>query len=214
MARDKAATAEFLRRNDIPTPRTAPIAKLLLEPETWTWPVILKPVYGSASVGICVVQNLQEAKQAAARRNDYVAQEFIAGSEYTVNMFFDRAGQMRSAVPHQRCEIRAGEVSKGVTRRESKLVELAWRFGSILKGAVGSLCFQAILPDSGSPVVFEINARFGGGYPLAHQAGATFSKWLLEEAAGLPTSANDCWQEGLAMLRYDAAVFRPAPAEP
>jgi carbamoyl-phosphate synthase large subunit len=55
--------------------------------------------------------------------------------------------------------------------------------------------------------VFEINARFGGGYPLAHQAGATFSQWLLEEVAGLPATANDRWQDGVLMLRYDSAVF-------
>jgi carbamoyl-phosphate synthase large subunit len=56
--------------------------------------------------------------------------------------------------------------------------------------------------------VFEINARLGGGYPLAHQAGATFTKWLLEEALGLPCTAVDTWRAGVEMLRYDTAVFR------
>jgi carbamoyl-phosphate synthase large subunit len=213
MARDKTATAEFLKRNGIPSPRTAPLAELLSQRERWPWPLILKPVSGSGSVGICVVQNLHEANQAAARRNDYIAQEIVYGSEYTVNLFFDQFGNLRSAVPHQRCDVRAGEVSKGVTRRESRIVDVAWRLGSVLKGAVGSLCFQTITPESGEPVVFEINARFGGGYPLAHQAGATFTKWLLEEVAALPTSANDRWQEGLTMLRYDAALFRRATPE-
>jgi hypothetical protein len=30
---------------------------------------------------------------------------------------------------------------------------------------------------------------------------------LLEEAAGLPLSADDNWQSGVQMLRYDAAIF-------
>jgi carbamoyl-phosphate synthase large subunit len=42
---------------------------------------------------------------------------------------------------------------------------------------------------------------------LAHHAGATFAKWLLEEASGRPSSAHDNWREGVVMLRYDAAVF-------
>jgi carbamoyl-phosphate synthase large subunit len=213
MARDKAATARFLTGHGIPTPRTELLAELLKQPDSWRWPVILKPVNGSSSVGICAAQNLDEARLADARRNDYVAQELLHGREYTVNIFFDRAGNMSSAVAHQRYEVRAGEVSKGTTRRESKLLEIAWHLGLVLKGACGPLCFQAILPDDGQPGVFEINARFGGGYPLAHQAGATFTKWLLEEAAGLPSSANDVWEEGWTMLRYDAAFFRRVKAE-
>jgi carbamoyl-phosphate synthase large subunit len=56
--------------------------------------------------------------------------------------------------------------------------------------------------------VFEINARFGGGYPLAHHAGATFARWLLEEAVGLEPTCHNDWRDGVRMLRYDAALFR------
>lgn len=213
MTRDKVATARFLSGHDIPTPRTALLGELLAEPDSWSWPVILKPLSGSSSVGIRCAENLDDAKLAATERKDYVAQELLSGREYTVNIFFDQAGNMRSAVAHHRYEVRAGEVSKGTTRRESKLLDIAWHLGSVLKGACGPLCFQAILPEDGQPRVFEINARFGGGYPLAHQAGATFTKWLLEETAGLPSSANDRWEEGVTMLRYDAAIFRRANAD-
>ena len=56
--------------------------------------------------------------------------------------------------------------------------------------------------------MIEINARFGGGYPLVDHAGATFAQWLLEEVAGLSRTVHDDWREGVLMLRYDAAVFR------
>jgi carbamoyl-phosphate synthase large subunit len=68
------------------------------------------------------------------------------------------------------------------------------------------LCFQAIDTADG-PKVFEINARFGGGFPLAHAAGAPFTRWLIAEAAGLSEAPHDEWQEGTTMLRYDEAVF-------
>ena len=69
------------------------------------------------------------------------------------------------------------------------------------------MCFQAMVGENDELSVFEINARFGGGYPLAHQAGAPFAKWLLEEQLGLPSTANEDWREGMLMLRYDAAFF-------
>jgi carbamoyl-phosphate synthase large subunit len=137
----------------------------------------------------------------------YIVQELWQGREYTVNVFFDRAGRLHCAVPHERVEVRAGEVSKGVTRRIATLAQAARQLPDILPGAAGPLCFQAIVAKSGAAAVFEINARFGGGYPLAHRAGARMSQWLLEEACGLPLSVSDEWREGVTMLRYDTAVF-------
>jgi carbamoyl-phosphate synthase large subunit len=59
--------------------------------------------------------------------------------------------------------------------------------------------------------VIEINARFGGGFPLSRQAGADFPRWMVEEHLQLPSSVDaDGWVEDLVMLRYDAAVFVPA----
>jgi carbamoyl-phosphate synthase large subunit len=97
-----------------------------------------------------------------------------------------------------------------VTRRLESLLALARRLGEVLPGPYGALCFQAIVGPDGDASVFEINARFGGGYPLAHRAGGQFARWLVEERLGLPVSAHDAWQDGLMMLRYDAALFRRA----
>ena len=56
--------------------------------------------------------------------------------------------------------------------------------------------------------MIEINARFGGGFPLSLEAGADFPRWMLEELLGLPSTASrDRWRPGMVMLRYDAAVF-------
>jgi carbamoyl-phosphate synthase large subunit len=55
--------------------------------------------------------------------------------------------------------------------------------------------------------VIEINARYGGGYPLAWAAGARYPVWFLEEVLGLPSTAHDDWTADLVMLRYDEAIF-------
>src|SRR6185503_7690674 len=131
---------------------------------------------GSSSIGLIRYGSAEQY-----RRNpppsDCIVQELLEGPEYTVNTFCDSGGAFRCAVPHLRIEVRGGEVSKGRTERRADLTGIAEQIAT-LPGARGVFCFQAIVTERG-PVVFEINARFGGGYPLAHRAGAKFTKWLL-----------------------------------
>jgi len=111
-------------------------------------------------------------------------------------------------VPHRRISIRAGEVEKGVTVRRADLTEIAKAIAAALPELRGVACFQVLDDPAQGPRVIEINARFGGGYPLVDHAGAPFAQWLLEEATGRKLSAHDSWRKDVLMLRYDSAVFR------
>lgn len=206
LAGDKRATAERLRAAGIATPATVTLEHLRGEPAALRWPVIVKPNNGSASAGIHRLQSPAELGRLRGGPED-IAQELWQGREYTVNLFFSADGRLRCAVPHWRIETRSGEVSKGVTVRLDCLLEAARKLESCLPGARGPLCFQAMVTEAGDMAVFELNARFGGGYPLAHRAGAPFAQWILEEILGRECSAHDGWREGVTMLRYDAAVF-------
>lgn len=206
VARDKQATADVLSTAGIPTPGTAPLGAVLAGDANVGEHMVLKRVDGSRSIGLHYVDSREAARRLGLEPSRYVAQERCIGPEYTVNCYVDQKGVLRAAVPHRRIEVRDGEVSKGVTERRADLTAIAHKIVAAIPGLRGPFCFQAILTSDG-PKVFEINARFGGGYPLAHAAGATFGKWLMEEALGLPCTANDEWQDGLLMLRYDAAVF-------
>ncbi|MGH6912489.1 MAG: ATP-grasp domain-containing protein, partial [Geminicoccales bacterium] len=179
LARDKLRTAEFLHANGIPAPRTATPAAVAARCEDWSWPLLLKPRAGSSSVGVRRLDR-PSALQEQNGLDGYLVQELLEGDEFTVNMFFDRGGALRCVIPHRRHEVRAGEVSKGVATRHGALESIGWALGELLSGARGPLCFQAMVDRQGHPAVFEINARFGGGYPLAHHAGACFGRWLLE----------------------------------
>lgn len=207
IARDKLLTAEVFGRAGVTVPRTCRLTDMVERQDGWSWPAILKPVGGSSSIGLAVVHTWEEARRVGSMRDDYLVQELWSGLEYTVNMFFGRQGVLACVVPHRRLETRGGEVSKGRTERVAVLHAAAEKIAAALPGARGALCFQAILDETGAAGVFEINARFGGGYPLAHRAGATFSKWLLEEALGLPNTASNDWRENVTMLRYDTSVF-------
>jgi carbamoyl-phosphate synthase large subunit len=208
IARDKSRTAQILSHAGVNVPRTVDAGEYLKHTAGVRWPVILKPRGGSSSIGIIRPKTPAEAVHAAELNTDLIVQEFWAGREYTVNLFFNRAGQMKCVVPHWRIETRAGEVSKGRTEDIPQLRGVAEKLATIMPGARGALCFQAIVSESGEYVVFEINARFGGGYPLAHHAGARFTQWLLEETLKLPCTASDAWRPAVTMLRYDEAIFR------
>lgn len=206
MARDKLATARFLDGAGLETPLTFSAEELLDGGISFDRPLLAKPRHGSSSRGIMMVQD-RDQLALLARTEPYILQEFLHGREFTISLYFDGEGGLKCAVPHERLRVRAGEVEKGVTVRDAGLLEIAWRLGKILNGARGAMCFQLRMNAEGAASIFEINARFGGGYPLAHQAGAEFTRWMLEERLGLPRTANDSWKADILMLRFDDAVF-------
>lgn len=199
VARDKFLTARALGADAAPSALPADV------PPSWPLPLLAKPRDGSASAGLRPIGHRDELKTLPA---NYVVQPRLVGPEYTVNLFV-AAGRTLAAVPHLRREVRAGEVAKAITLRHPGLGAIAGRLPRAVPGLAGALCLQAIDTLEG-PRVIEINARFGGGFPLAHAAGARFTRWLIEQAIGAPCSADDSWREGTTMLRYDAAIFGSA----
>lgn len=206
LARDKLLTANWLLQRGFATPATIGVDALRRAPSSISWPLMMKPKAGSASKGIYIAESVDDLRDPQFD-DAYVAQTLLGGREYTTNIFFDQAGVLRAAVPHLRYEVRGGEVSKGETERNAALIAIAEELGRNLVGARGALCFQSIISADGEASLFEINARFGGGYPLAHHAGAPFAKWLLAECLGAPVDYHHEWTSGLRMLRYDAAHF-------
>lgn len=203
ICRDKLLTAEFLAAHDIPVPHS--VAWEHVERQAWKGPAIVKPRHGSAGRAITRLDDISALPATAPE--PMIVQELLQGEEWTVNLYFDGKGGLRSVVPHHRLQVRAGEVEKGITGRPPQLVDIAEKLARALPGSRGALCYQAIISPDGSAKLFEINARFGGGYPLAESAGASFAQWLIEERMGLPSSAGNDWTAGVMMLRYDAAIF-------
>ena len=208
LAADKQATNGWLRAHGFPTVRQAPLDDVRAEPGTWPYPVLVKPRFGSAGRGVAVVRDRTEL-EVAARDGEVVVETLASGAEHTIDALVDRAGRCVCAVPRRRIEVRAGEVAKAVTVRSPALEGLAHDVCAALPGAYGPITIQAFLDErAGRVEIIELNARFGGGFPLSREAGADFPRWILEELTGRPSTARaDGWRAGVVMLRYDAAVF-------
>jgi carbamoyl-phosphate synthase large subunit len=208
---DKTITHPWLLEHGFPTVVQARPEEVLAATADWLFPVLAKPARGSSSKGIRFINSMEELKAVSARDADLIIQEIAPGTEYTINTFVDVYGKCVCAVPHARLEVRGGEVSKAVTRKDRELMNLARDISEALPGAYGPLNVQCFKSAEGRIAVIEINARFGGGYPLAHEAGAPFARWIVEEVLEYPALAScDDWQDDLAMLRYDRSLFRHA----
>jgi carbamoyl-phosphate synthase large subunit len=191
IASDKRRTAEHAAGHGFRVPRT-------LDPDAMTTadlPVFAKPAGGSASEGAAVVRTLPELAWRRSVYPDLLVQELLTGAEYTVDVWCDISGQVRCAVPRRRLAVRAGEVSKGVT---------------------GCLTLQVFKAPNGTLTLVEINARFGGGFPLSAHAGADYPLWALQESRGdTPDYARgEAFRDGLMMLRYDDELIVSADALP
>ena len=209
IAGDKEHTHDWLVANGFPTVMQGSVDDVRSDPSAWAFPLVVKPRYGSASIGVAVMHDLAELEQATAGDADMLVQTKALGTEHTIDLLADRDGRCLAAVPRRRIEVRAGEVSKGVTVRSPALAELAEKVCAALPGPYGALNFQVFVsPDTGQLAVIELNARFGGGYPLSYAAGADFPLALVQDALGQSITAPlEGWRDRLVMLRYDAAVF-------
>jgi len=205
---DKALTHRWLSGLGLPVPRQASIDEVLASPGDWPTPLIVKRARGSSSIGMHLIDHHDQLPQINVSE-PVVVESVASGEEYTITVYIDREGRPRCAVPRLRSETRAGEVSKGMTVRHAALQQTAEQIAEALPGAWGVINIQ-IFYDQATQTqsIIEINPRFGGGYPLSHQAGVTCTHWLIQECLGLPLNIEpDVWRDGVVMLRYDDAVF-------
>lgn len=205
---DKERTHKWLVEEGIPTPRQTTPQGVLDHPDDWSLPLLAKPRWGSSSIGVMRLETAEDVRK-AERRDDMIVQTIAPGREYTVDVFVNRDGRVCCTVPRLRIETRGGEITKGVTVRSKPIQKLARWVCASLPGAQGVFNVQIFSDDTtGALNVIEFNPRFGGGYPLAHQAGGVFTLWLIEETLGRPCGATDeMWSDGVVMLRYDNAIF-------
>ncbi|MBC8351293.1 MAG: ATP-grasp domain-containing protein [Planctomycetes bacterium] len=208
IAADKIATHEFLKSLGLPVIEHFDVASTA---EDLPYPLIIKPRFGSASAGVHILEDAEACTFYRKRVELPVLQSLAPGKEYTVNFFADGKGGCLAEVPHLRVETRGGEVSKCVTVKEPRLMQIAQELCKHLPDAWGPLCYQAFIDDIGTVRIIELNARFGGGYPIAHYAGADFVSPLLRIGSGLPLQEGPLhWQGGIVMTRWDDAVFTTA----
>ncbi len=207
ICRDKLLTYAFLRGQGIDTPKTWK-AQDVLGRMHHRFPYFLKPRSGSAGAGGHKISGPDDLRAMAPYLGDGIIQEFIDGVEYTLDVYTGFDGVPRCVVPRERMEVRGGEVVQARTCKRDAIIKAGLRVVEALKACRGVITLQLFLERSGRIVVIEINPRFGGGVPLAIEAGADFPRWLLAEWLGRRLRIRvDQFRDRLVMMRYHQSFF-------
>lgn len=149
------------------------------------------------SANLHVIRKEEDLTKEILEDPKLIFMEYIDKNEYkefTVDMYYGKDNRVKSIVPRERIEIRAGEINKGITRKNYIVDYLKERMGE-LKGVRGCICIQLFYRESDNDIKgIEINPRFGGGYPFSYEAGVNMPLAILK------------WLKGAAV---DARILQP-----
>jgi carbamoyl-phosphate synthase large subunit len=199
---DKWKTYQFFIENNISTPKSY----LNTHDCTDNLPLFIKPRQGMGSKHSYKVNNIKELDFYFELIDNPIIQQYVKGTEFTIDCICDLEGNVVSAVPRERIEVRSGEVSKSRTALDFDIIEAVIDLCSKLK-AIGPITIQCMKQNDGNIKFIEINPRFGGGVPLSFEAGVDYGQILKDIARGNDVKPIIGDFKELTMLRYDEAVF-------
>lgn len=199
---DKYHTAQFVESIGLNTPKTFinyQEAINALESGELQFPLVLKPRWGSGSIGIEFVNSMEELEEVygmllnkvkksilstASKGHEYILiQQKIEGQEYGMDVMNDLNGHNHGVSVKMKLAMRAGETDKAKTEDNAEIRSIGRILGDNLRH-IGNLDVDVFEKD-GKYYVLELNPRFGGGFPFSYEAGVNFPgaiiKWLKGE---------------------------------
>jgi len=172
------------------------------------FPVFIKPVKGSGSVGARKVNDMPTLKELFAEgAHDYIIQELMTGGDCDADVYVDCIShEVVSVFSKRKIETRIGGASKTISFKDPDLFAFVKEVVSVLE--LSGPCDMDFFYKDGQYHLSEINPRFGGAYLHAYGAGVDFVKYILRNMDGQanePEIGN--YDEGVLMLMYDDVVI-------
>lgn len=203
IAFDKYKTALWVESIGLNSPKTYVSlyeVKAALESADISFPLFLKPRWGSGSIGLETVEDMDELETVyrllskkikktilskASIGDEYILiQEKLPGNEYGLDVMNDLDGNHVAVSVKQKLSMRAGETDKAVTVDLPEVREIGAKIGRELRH-VGDLDVDIMQRSNGDYCVLELNPRFGGGFPFSYEAGVNLPlaimKWIKGE---------------------------------
>ena len=201
---DKLLTATFLKEHEIRHPRIYRPSQAQDHLDKGGV-IFAKLRHGSGSVRTKILHNSLEVYNYThfdtVPAEKPIFQEYILGTEYTVNMVSGYDGIVIGAVPVQRMVIRGGLSVLCQSENQPEVEKVARDVAEHL-GLVGASNVQIIVTPSGEPVVIEINPRFASGsLPTAIESGLNIPMIMLRIMTDEPVGDIDI-KYGIRVARY------------
>lgn len=125
---NKFKTWNSLKKNNISQPELIPLDKINRKT---IFPIIFKPIFGRGSKGIFLINNLSEYKHLINKNNfnkkKYICQQFIKGTEYSVQMVSDVKGKLIYVIPVKIIEKKGITIEAKVTKN-NKIINFCKQF--------------------------------------------------------------------------------------
>lgn len=211
---DKFSLFKYLREKGIRTPLTfhdLSLFKEALAKGEIAFPVFMKPVCGSGSVGAHRVDTMEQLEQDwNSGEHDYIIQELMTGGDCDADVYVDTISHKAvAAFSKRKIETRIGGASKTVSFKDPKLFDFIRQICEVFTFN-GPLDMDFFIKD-GEYYLSEINPRFGGAYLHAYGAGVDFFQLIVNNIQG-ETNRDRIgeYDEGVVMMMYDDVVIRPA----
>ena len=208
IAFDKYQTWLHARQAGIDVPETVTTmeeALKLIADGKLSWPVMVKPRKGSASMFTNCCHNESELKLAFQNCPRPVIQEFASGEEYGYDIFCDGDFKPVSVFCKRKIAMRAGETDKAVSVNDKKFMDLGVKIAQAFP-VFGPADADVKIGKNG-PMLLEVNPRFGGGYPCSHLCGADFPAKLIAICKGQKLSSNiGGYPAGVYMFKQDEII--------
>jgi carbamoyl-phosphate synthase large subunit len=205
LSEDKYAAHNFFVANEIATPATWLPGEV---PGDAPFPVLVKARRGFGSRHIYRATNRGELDFFLGHTTaDSMVQAVCEGEEFSIDIFCDLDGRCLNAIPRTMIESKGGESIKGMTIKDSQLIDHGRRVAEAMRivGPANIQCFRE--PDGSLPVT-DVIPRFGGGFPLPTAAGSRYPELALALAAGeRPEPTLGEFRDGLVMTRYFSQVI-------
>jgi len=203
---DKWLSFKFLDGAGIGTPRTfldINAVKAAISNGEISYPIMIKPRWGMGTMSTyeaCDEQELELLNKKVKREifDSYlkyessqdkeecvIFQEKLSGQEYGLDIICDLNGIFRNTIVKKKYEMRANETDCAITVRDEALEDIGKCIAKSFGDMQGPMDVDVIRCGE-KDYVLDLNARFGGGYPFSHIAGADVPQaiinWLRGEA--------------------------------
>ena len=209
---DKYEMFKYCTKMGIPTPLTYhdfDEFKQGLSEGKISFPVFMKPVCGSGSVGAHKVDTLEQAEADwFSGQHDYIIQEMMTGGDCDADVYVDAISHKAvAAFSKRKIETRIGGASKTISYKDPALFAFIEQIASVFKFC-GPLDMDFFIKD-GQYYLSEVNPRFGGAYLHAYGAGVDFFPLIWNNMNGIENESQiGQYDDDVLMLMYDDVVIR------
>jgi predicted ATP-grasp superfamily ATP-dependent carboligase len=155
------------------------------------YPVFVKPRVGQGSEDIHVAKTQEELDALLHVKKGYVICEYLAGKEYTIDCFTNKAGQLMVVKPRIRNRIRNGISVNAVTLLGDDRFQMIAENLNQHFHFFGAWFFQMKENKNGELKLLEVSPRVSGTMGLSRNSGINFAMLSLYLHMGTDTTIID-----------------------